>query len=70
MLFQFYYISQASIKYTYGLELRPSHDPFRNPYLGFLLPLKYIKPTVEEALAGIKAMAKELNAPIDLETGN
>jgi hypothetical protein len=31
--------------------------------------VKYIKPTLKEAWAGIEAMMKEVKAPFDLKTG-
>ena len=47
---------QVGIKYSYALELRPDGLP------GFILDRKFIKPTVEETWAGIKAMSREIKS--------
>ena len=51
---------QVGIKYSYTLELRP--DGLDPNTLGFILDRKFIKPTVEETWAGIKAMSREIKS--------
>ena len=66
---------QAAIKYAYALELRPR--PEYNNFSGniseifalFMLPVKEIKPTVEETWAGVEAMCMEIKHEFDLEPG-
>ena len=43
---------KIGIKYTYILELKPAFKP-EEGYLGFLLPVEEIKPTLQETWAGL-----------------
>ena len=51
---------QAGIKYSYTLELRPVKSNQTREGRGFILDREFIRPTVEETWAGIKAMCKEI----------
>jgi len=51
---------KAGIKYSYLLELRPGNSLNTSEGRGFILDREFIRPTVEETWAGIKAMCKEI----------
>ena len=52
---------KLGIKYTYILELKPTLKP-EEGYLGFLLPVDEIKPTLEETWAGLVGMTTAILA--------
>lgn len=59
-----YVFDRLEAKYAYAIDLRPAYFgsgelwPFWGLWHNFNLPERYIRPTAEEAFAGVKAMLK------------